>query len=80
MQALRNELVKLGATVQATETDLIIDPPETPGAGRIATYGDHRMAMSFAIAGLRTPGIVIEDPECVAKTFPDFFERLKALG
>jgi 3-phosphoshikimate 1-carboxyvinyltransferase len=80
MQALCNELVKLGATVQATETDLIIDPPETPGAGRIATYGDHRMAMSFAIAGLRTPGIVIEDPECVAKTFPDFFERLKALG
>ena len=80
MQALRNELVKLGATVQATETDLIIDPPETPGSGRIATYGDHRMAMSFAIAGLRTPGIVIEDPECVAKTFPDFFERLKALG
>jgi len=80
MQALENELVKLGASVETTETDLIIDPPETPHAARIATYGDHRMAMSFAIAGLRTPGIVIEDPECVAKTFPDFFERLRALG
>jgi 3-phosphoshikimate 1-carboxyvinyltransferase len=80
MQALKSELVKLGAKVETTETDLIIDPPDAPQSGRIATYGDHRMAMSFAIAGLRTPGIVIEDPECVAKTFPDFFERLRALG
>jgi 3-phosphoshikimate 1-carboxyvinyltransferase len=80
MAALKNELVKLGATVEATDTDLIIDPPDTPRGAKIATYDDHRMAMSFAIAGLRTPGIVIEDPECVAKTFPDFFERLRALG
>jgi 3-phosphoshikimate 1-carboxyvinyltransferase len=80
MAALKNELVKLGATVETTDTDLIIDPPDTPHGARIATYDDHRMAMSFAIAGLRTPGIVIEDPECVAKTFPDFFERLRALG
>ncbi len=37
------------------------------------------MAMSFAVAGLKAPGIVIEDPDCVAKTFPDFFESLKQL-
>jgi 3-phosphoshikimate 1-carboxyvinyltransferase len=80
MAALGRELVKLGASVEATETDLIIDPPDAPRSARIATYDDHRMAMSFAIAGLRTPGIVIENPECVAKTFPDFFERLSALG
>jgi len=80
MEALKNELVKLGAAVETTDTDLIIDPPEAPRGARIATYDDHRMAMSFAIAGLRTSGIVIEDPECVAKTFPDFFERLRALG
>jgi len=80
MAALRNELVKLGAVVETTATDLIIDPPDAPRSARIATYDDHRMAMSFAIAGLRTPGIVIENPECVAKTFPDFFERLSALG
>ena len=47
---------------------------------RIATYDDHRIAMSFAVAGLHAPGVVIEDPDCVSKTFPDFFERLEALG
>jgi 3-phosphoshikimate 1-carboxyvinyltransferase len=45
----------------------------------IETYDDHRIAMSFAIAGLKLPGVIIKDPECVAKTFPDFFDRLKML-
>jgi 3-phosphoshikimate 1-carboxyvinyltransferase len=80
MQALRNELTKLGARVEITDTDLIIDPPDSLQPARIATYDDHRMAMSFAIAGLSTDGIIIEDPDCVAKTFPDFFERLDALS
>ena len=44
----------------------------------IETYNDHRMAMSFAIAGLKVPGIIIKNPENVKKSFPDFFERLKA--
>jgi 3-phosphoshikimate 1-carboxyvinyltransferase len=43
---------------------------------RIATYDDHRMAMSFAVTGLRAEGIVILDPGCTAKTFPDYFDRL----
>ena len=45
----------------------------------IETYDDHRMAMSFALVGLRAPGIVIKNPECVSKTFPDYFQRLEAL-
>jgi 3-phosphoshikimate 1-carboxyvinyltransferase len=51
----------------------------TPHGGRIRTFDDHRIAMSFALAGLRTPGVVIEDPDCVAKTFPGFFGALEQL-
>ncbi len=80
MTALKTELQKLGAQITATDSDLHIHPPTELKGGRISTYDDHRMAMSFAVAGLRVPGIVIEDPDCVAKTFPDFFERLEALG
>ena len=55
----------------------------TPGDLRpaaIDTYDDHRMAMRFAITGLRVPGVTINDPQCVSKTFPDFFERWGRLG
>jgi 3-phosphoshikimate 1-carboxyvinyltransferase len=45
----------------------------------VHTYDDHRLAMAFALIGLRVPGIRIEDPGCVAKTFPDYFERLEQL-
>jgi 3-phosphoshikimate 1-carboxyvinyltransferase len=45
----------------------------------IATYGDHRMAMAFAVAGLRAPGVQIADPGCVAKTFPGFWALLEEL-
>lgn len=82
MEALRIELTKLGAAVEIDGDDLLIDPPAegriTPAT--IATYDDHRMAMSFAVAGLVAPGIVIADPGCVAKTFPDFFDHLRRLG
>ncbi len=80
MEALRVELTKLGAHVEISGGDLIVEPPERLEPARIATYDDHRMAMSFAVAGLATSGISIEDPECVAKTFPDFFERLDQLA
>lgn len=72
------ELRKLGATVEEYEDGLDIVPgPLRPAA--IDTYDDHRMAMSFAIAGLKIPGVVINNPECVSKTFPDFFERWATL-
>jgi 3-phosphoshikimate 1-carboxyvinyltransferase len=81
--ALAIELRKLGAGVEELADGLVIDPPppeELRGA-RIATYDDHRMAMSFALAGLRVPGVTILDPGCVAKTYPGYWndlERVKA--
>jgi len=45
----------------------------------VDTYDDHRIAMSLALIGLKVPGIVVRDPGCVAKTFPDFFARLEEL-
>jgi 3-phosphoshikimate 1-carboxyvinyltransferase len=61
------------------EPDGFVVRPGTPLPARIATYDDHRMAMSFALLGLRRPGIEIEDPECVAKTFPGFWDVLEGL-
>ena len=53
-------------------------PPERILPAAIDTYDDHRMAMSFALAGLRDHGVVINDPQCCAKTFPDYFDRFEA--
>lgn len=79
---LARELRKFGATVDEFSDGLRITPPDDYSAFRgasIATYNDHRMAMSFALAGLRLPGVVINDPGCTAKTYPWFFEDLKLL-
>lgn len=74
--AVTTELRKLGATVDEWRDSWTIRPI-AGGAGEVVidTYQDHRMAMSFAVAGLRLPGVVINDPGCVAKTFPDFWRR-----
>ena len=59
-----------------------IVPPFTPGALRgaeVATYDDHRMAMAFALAGLRVEGVRILDPSCVSKSWPGYFEAFDAL-
>jgi len=56
-------------------------PPKSAAvlaAARIATYDDHRMAMSFALLALRTQGMQIENPGCVAKTYPEFFADFEA--
>jgi 3-phosphoshikimate 1-carboxyvinyltransferase len=74
------ELQRCGVDAEAEADGLVVRPaPGSPRAAAIATYDDHRMAMSFAVLGLRTPGTVILDPGCVAKTFPDFFETLDGL-
>jgi 3-phosphoshikimate 1-carboxyvinyltransferase len=78
LAALERELAKLGARAEAGPDWLAIEPGPLRGAA-IDTYDDHRMAMSFALAGLRVPGVVIRDPGCVAKTWPDFFAMLDAL-
>ncbi len=61
------------------EDGLEINPGQ-PRPGTIETYDDHRIAMSFAVMGLRIPGIRIKDPGCVSKTYPHFFVDLAALG
>jgi len=71
--AMATELTKMGADVQTTESSMTITPPKIPQPAQIDTYDDHRMAMSFAVAGLRVPMLSIVAPGCVAKTFPDFW-------
>ncbi|MYD05087.1 MAG: 3-phosphoshikimate 1-carboxyvinyltransferase [Acidimicrobiia bacterium] len=78
LAALEAELTRLGAVVE-TGPDWISIRPGRPRPALIRTYDDHRMAMSFAIAGLVQPGIVIEDPACVTKTWPGFFDMLESL-
>jgi 3-phosphoshikimate 1-carboxyvinyltransferase len=77
---LATELRRFGATVEEHREGLRIIPPETLRPATIQTYDDHRMAMSFAIAGLRQPGVAICDPDCTQKTFPNFFETLDGLA
>ncbi|HEY2950938.1 MAG TPA: hypothetical protein VGK40_00060 [Verrucomicrobiae bacterium] len=75
--ALRTELTKCGAKVIETGDTLEVFPSKLHGA-EIETYNDHRMAMCFAILGLKVPGIKIKNPACVKKTFPNFFQKLAA--
>jgi 3-phosphoshikimate 1-carboxyvinyltransferase len=77
--ALATELRKLGATVEEQPDGLILFPPATIRPARIKTYDDHRMAMSFALAGLIAPGVTILEPSCVAKTYPGFWDDLARL-
>jgi 3-phosphoshikimate 1-carboxyvinyltransferase len=77
--ALATELRKLGAAVDEFDDGLAIQPSHIHG-GSVETYDDHRIAMSFAVTGLKTGGIRIKNPACVAKTFPDFFATLAQLG
>jgi len=78
LSALEKELRKLGARAHADRDALRIQPGPLHGA-EIDTYDDHRMAMSFALAGLRVPGVVIRDPGCVSKTWPRFWDVLQHL-
>lgn len=80
LAALQNELQRLGARVELTSDGLSVDPPAQITPARIATYDDHRMAMSFALAGLRCEGVIIADADCVSKSFPDFFGVLASLA
>lgn len=73
--ALRTELTNCGAKVIEKDDTLEIFPSKLHGA-EIETYNDHRMAMCFAILGLKVPGIKIKNPACVKKTFPNFFQKL----
>tara|TARA_Y100000310_G_scaffold345136_2_gene462107 strand:- start:1848 stop:3128 length:1281 start_codon:yes stop_codon:yes gene_type:complete len=81
LEATATELKKLGAEVETTRDSLKVTGNAFALKGaEIETYNDHRMAMSFAIAGLKVSGIKVNDPACVKKSFPNFFDKLKELG
>jgi 3-phosphoshikimate 1-carboxyvinyltransferase len=77
--ALATELRKFGAEVEARADGLRISPPQALRAASVDTYDDHRMAMSLALASLGGVAVRIHDPDCVAKTFPDYFEALASI-
>ncbi len=72
LQALIDNAEKLGGHMYRENNDLVVEPRPLHGA-RIDPYGDHRIAMSFAIAGLRVAGVEIAQPRCVEKSYPDFW-------
>jgi len=78
--AMAAELVKLGATVEEGADYLKITPPTQWRPATIDTYDDHRMAMSFSLAALGGVPVRINDPGCVAKTFPDYFQVLAGIS
>lgn len=75
---IRTELERAGIRCDETEDSITIYPG-TPVGAEIQTYDDHRVAMAFAIMGLRTEGIVIENPSCCKKTFPEYFSVLEQI-
>ncbi|MGH7175815.1 MAG: 3-phosphoshikimate 1-carboxyvinyltransferase [Tepidisphaeraceae bacterium] len=77
--ALTSELRKLGAEVEPADDALTIRPPQSIQPAAIETHDDHRMAMSFAVAGTKVPGITIRNSECVNKTYPRFFDDLRTV-
>ena len=79
IHATCTELVRLGVTVQEHNDGMTIHPCDKIQPATVHTYNDHRMAMAFSLIGLRLEGISIENPSCVSKTFPNFFEVLDEL-
>lgn len=76
--ALVTELRRIGVRVDEADDGLTVYP-STPTPATIHTYDDHRMAMSFGIAGTRIPGLSVADPGCVSKTVPEFWDLLLPL-
>ncbi len=81
LHAMHTELAKLGAKVESGPDWLVVHPVREGEwrAASIATYDDHRIAMCFSLAAFSPVQVTIEDPACVAKTFPDYFSVFKGL-
>ncbi|MGL5100535.1 MAG: 3-phosphoshikimate 1-carboxyvinyltransferase, partial [Fusobacteriaceae bacterium] len=77
ISALKNEIEKIGGKFIEYQDGFTVIPQKKYYGASIETYDDHRMAMSFALAGMRIENIVIKDPNCVSKTFPDFFSIIE---
>lgn len=80
LHAMSTELKKIGAIVQEGMDFIVISPPKKFLYARINTYNDHRMAMCFSLIALSDQSITILNPECVSKTFPDFFDQLNQVS
>lgn len=80
LAALATELGKVGVRVEAQPDALVIHGGTARGPARLETYDDHRLAMAFAALGTRVPNLVISDPGCVAKTYPEFWHDVARLG
>ena len=80
LAAMATELRKLGATVEEGADYLRIVPGKLRGGVAIDTYDDHRMAMSFSLVALGGVPVTINDPDCVAKTFPDYFQAFRSIA
>lgn len=79
LQAMATELRKCGAEVEEGADFIRIRPPAQLQHAQIATYDDHRMAMCFSLLGFSDAGVTIEDPQCCAKTYPNYFAEFKRL-
>lgn len=80
LTAMATELAKVGARVEEGPDWLRVEPPSRWQHAEIDTYDDHRMAMCFSLAALGDAGVTIHDPDCVVKTFPDYFDRFRTLA
>ena len=78
--AVQEELDKMGVHTESSDEDTLIVYGGNPHDAAIHTYHDHRMAMSFAMAGAKIEGMKINDPDVVKKTFPEYWEKLKTIG
>ncbi|MDW8342957.1 MAG: 3-phosphoshikimate 1-carboxyvinyltransferase [Verrucomicrobiae bacterium] len=81
LRALATELGRIGARVEERADELVVWPTDAGQlrGAEIETYRDHRMAMCFAVVGLKIPGVRLREPACVRKTFPNFFEKWEAM-
>ena len=80
LAVMASELNKMGVAAECDENSLSVEGNPNIHGARIDPHNDHRIAMSFAIAGLVTGGQIIEDETCVAKSFPDFWERFEVFS
>ncbi|MCV2884066.1 3-phosphoshikimate 1-carboxyvinyltransferase [Aestuariibacter sp. AA17] len=80
LAAMAAELRKVGATVVEGHDFIEVTPPEELHLAEIDTYNDHRVAMCFSLVALGDKGIIINDPGCTAKTFPDYFTRFSHIS
>ncbi|MFD2166523.1 3-phosphoshikimate 1-carboxyvinyltransferase [Thalassotalea euphylliae] len=80
LAAMATELRKVGAEVEEGEDYISVTPPDTLMHAEIDTYNDHRVAMCFSLVALSDTPVTINDPKCTAKTFPDYFDKLKQVS